>query len=612
MKKVLSITMVIVLVFSLFALSAYADNNAATSKQFRQSLPSYEKLDKDLMMDAAARGVKITGKELHGLNGKAYFKPSNVGTLEPLDVRGTDKKGIAILVDFPVENTEGKISDVPGVNFAPIPAKQYEDVLNGTVYNPYDLPLFSWIKEAAAAKGFAPATDRTLNNYYKEVSYNQFGITVDVKGWYQLPHSYEYYLGQNKGHYNENGDAYIGELVKDAIALAKADGVNFADYSVEAKPGDYADLYGNATSFIDEEGNTINRIVPNVFIIHRGTGAEYSRDPHIIWSHKWDILSASYYGEYYKTGTYPADDTLKYEVVDGVVLNTYNICPEVGQDLTEFFTGPAGIPKREPSPVDPGVFAHEFGHVLGLPDQYDYGYDSEGTGMYTLMAGGSYGRDVNTDNALLNRYFSGFSPVHMDAWSKYYLGFATPTEIKSEDGKQTLTINPLATSPDIYKIVVPGSNGTEYFLLENRQQIGYDKGLAYTVDGQNLHGLVVYHVDENVLMRNFHRPNEAANWDWNNRGKNYTDAETGENHYGIQVVQADGSWDMEQYVNDGDSSDTFPGIKGITGLNADIKSNPNTISYYVWGTDSRSYTGITINNIVEDDAGVITCDVYFK
>jgi hypothetical protein len=31
--------------------------------------------------------------------------------------------------------------------------------------------------------------------------------------------------------------------------------------------------------------------------------------------------------------------------------------------------------------------------------------------------------------------------------------------------------------------VVPGSNGKEYFLLENRQQIGYDKGLAYTEDG---------------------------------------------------------------------------------------------------------------------------------
>jgi M6 family metalloprotease-like protein len=630
MKKALSIIMVVVLILSVFTLAAYADKpegkgkpadkgkttatvdkTASSANQFKQSLPSYEKLDKDLLADAAARGKKLEGKELHGFNGNAYIKPGDAGTLEPLDVRGTDKKGIAILVDFPVENTEGKLSDVPGVTFEPIPVEQFEGVLNGTEYNPYELPMFSWIKEKAEAKGIDVATDRTLNNYYKEVSYDNFGISVDVKGWYTLPHSYDYYLGQDKGYYNENGDAHVGELVKDAIALAKEDDVDFSDYAVDAKPGDFADLYGNQTSFVDKDGNTVSEIVPNVFIIHRGTGAEYSRDPQIIWSHKWDILSASYYGEYYKTGTYPAEEGLKYEVVDGVVLNTYNICPEVGQDLTEYFTGPAGIPKREPSPVDPGVFAHEFGHVLGLPDQYDYGYDSEGTGMFTLMAGGSYGRDVNTDDALLNRYFSGFSPVHMDAWSKYYLGFADPIEINLENEKQTITLRNSVDYPDIYKIVVPGSEGKEYFLLENRQQVGYDKGLAYTVDGKNLHGLVVYHIDENVLMRNFHRPNEAANWDWNNRGKNYKDPGTGENHYGIQVVQADGKWDMEKYANDGDSSDPFPGTQGVTSLSADIKLNPNTASYYKWGTDSRGYTGITIENIEEVD-GIITCDVSFK
>lgn len=611
MKKIFTILLVVAMVMGTISSVVAVDRTASTPTQFRQSLPSYEMLDKGLLADAAAQGKRLTGKELQGFNGKSYLKPNNTGTLSPLDVRGNDKKGIAILVDFLVENNEGKISDVPGVNFETIPVDQFEGVLNGTVYNPYDLPLFSWIKTAAAGLGITPATNRTLNNYYDEVSYGQFGINVDVKGWYELPHNYEYYLGQNDGYYNENGDAHIGELIKDAIRLANDDGVNFADYAVEAKPGDFGDLIGNETSFVDENGNTVNEIVPNVFIIHRGTGAEYSQDPQIIWSHKWDILSASYYGQYYQTGSYPADETLKYEVVDGVVLNTYNICPEVGQDLTEFFTGPAGIAKREPSPVDPGVFAHEFGHVLGLPDQYDYGYDSEGTGMFTLMAGGSYGRDVNTNNPLLNRYFSGFSPVHMDAWSKYYLGFADPIEIKPEDGNQTITLRASANYPDIYKVEVPGANGKEYFMLENRQQVGYDKGLAYTVDGQNLHGLVVYHVDENVLVRNFHRPNEAANWDWNNRGKSYKDPETGENHYGIQVVQADGKWDMEKYMNDGDSSDPFPGTANVTELGANVKLNPNTVSYYMWGTDSRGYTGITIENIVEND-GIITCNVNFQ
>lgn len=611
-KKQVALLVVFVMIISVFSAGGWTESVwgavSQPPKQFKQSLPNYERLDKDLLLDAAAKGQKLTGKALHGFNGNAYMKPGYTGSLTPLDVRGKDKKGIAILVDFPVESD--KISDVPGVNYEPIPKTMYEGLLNGTVYNPYSLPMFSWIKTEAEKLGIKVATDRTLNNYYKEVSYDQFQISVDVKGWYTLPHNYEYYLGQNKGHYNDNGDAYISELVKDALKLANEDGVDFSAYSVPAKPGDFGDLYGDATSFTDENGNIVTQIVPNIFIIHRGTGAEYSQDPSLIWSHKWDILSAGYYGEYYRTGAYPADETLKYEVIDGVAVNTYNICPEVGQDITEYYTGPNGIPKREPSPVDPGVFAHEFGHVLGLPDQYDYGYDSEGTGMFTLMAGGSYGRDINTGNKLLNRYFSGFSPVHMDAWSKYYLGFAAPIEVKPQDTKQTITLRPLAESPDIYKIVVPGSNGKEYFLIENRQQSGYDKGLAYNVDGNELHGLVVYHIDENVLVRNFHRPNEAANWDWNNRGKNFKDPETGENHYGIAVVQADGRWDMEKGSNDGDAGDVYPGKGNILQLGPSIKSSPNTVSYYKWGTDSRSYTGIAIQNIKEE-GGIITAEVVF-
>ena len=37
-----------------------------------------------------------------------------------------------------------------------------------------------------------------------------------------------------------------------------------------------------------------------------------------------------------------------------------------------------------------GVFAHEFGHALGLPDLYDTDYTSEGVGNWSLMAGGSW------------------------------------------------------------------------------------------------------------------------------------------------------------------------------------------------------------------------------
>jgi hypothetical protein len=68
---------------------------------------------------------------------------------------------------------------------------------------------------------------------------------------------------------------------------------------------------------------------------------------------------------------------------------------------------------------------------------------------------------------------------------------------------------------------------------------------------------------------------------------------------------------MEKYENDGDAGDVFPGNLGVTKLSPDIKSLPNTTSFYKWGTDSRSYTGITIENIEESEDGIVTFDVYF-
>jgi hypothetical protein len=63
----------------------------------------------------------------------------------------------------------------------------------------------------------------------------------------------------------------------------------------------------------------------------------------------------------------------------------------------------------------------------------------------------------------------------------------------------------------------------------------------------------------------------------------------------------------------------FPGSKGVIKLSSNIKSTPNTLSYYKWGIDSRSVTGITLDKIVEDadkiveDAdGNITLNVYLS
>ncbi|WP_285858410.1 immune inhibitor A domain-containing protein [Neobacillus niacini] len=299
----------------------------------------------------------------------------------------------------------------------------------------------------------------------------------------------------------------------------------------------------------------------------------------------------------------------EHTVVDGVAVDTYNIVPEVGQDLTGYLKVaypdlvPENFTGRPPSPPSVGVFAHEFAHVLGLPDLYDYGYDSEGVGMYSLMAGGSYGRDMQ------NRNYSGNSPVHPDAWSKTYLGFAAPKEVTKST---SLTLRPVDQYPDIYKVIVPGSNGREYFLLENRQQKGFDAGLESNADGTALHGLVVYHVVEDILSRSFWRPNEAQNWDFNHLGLAQVpiNPDNGERHYAVSVMQADGQYDMEWYLNDGDAGDVFSGKNNVTSISAKGNVAPNTTSLYQWSKKSTE-TGIQFDHIVEKVDGSITFNVKF-
>jgi M6 family metalloprotease-like protein len=380
-------------------------------------------------------------------------------------------------------------------------------------------------------------------------------------GWSQTGHSYDYYC--------------------------KADGIHdngFGPYPQNAQ-GMVIDAVKAVDDFVDFNNYAINGEVPNLFVVFAGTGAEWSGTTDIIWSHSWDLSEG--------TGMdgYMTDD--------GVRLNNYAVMPELGGDLTGFTGVVSG-----PFPPTVGVYAHEYGHVLGLPDQYDYGYESDGTDVYSLMAGGSWNRYP------ADRIFSGNSPAHMDAWSKYRLGFLTPVEITAATN---VTLPPAETDAVAYKMVVPNSGGKEYFLFENRQPLGFDQGLTRF----GTHGLAIYHVDDTVFTRNYWRPNEAENWK-EFRSEGWRKAVTGETHYAISLIQADDRWDLEHAWYAAPSGgysftlagDLYPGLLGKTEFSSYTK--PNSSNYYFWGgSDPKyGYSGVTVKNIQETN-GVITANMLF-
>ena len=441
----------------------------------------------------------------------------------------------------------------------------FDDLLFGTVYDP---------PEYAPYPGHP--TDRTLKDYYKEVSYGKVDIiTLNLPStlwWAQCGKPYDYYCRADGIHdngfgpYPENGQGLVIDAIKAVDSL-----VDFSQYAVNGE-------------------------VPNLFVVHAGAAAEFGGgDPALIWSHEWDLSDGTGLDGYW---------------ADGVKINNYAMMYEVGGDLTGFM----GLGILGPYPPTVGVFAHEYGHVLGLPDQYDYGYESDGTGDYSLMAKGSsamwYPNPTFPDFFM----FYGNSPVHMDAWSKCRLGFVTPVKVEPNQPVSAVLL-PVEAAPVVYRMDVPNSGGKEYFLLENRQHIGFDQGLAcVTRPYQGFfpigRGLAIWHIDDTVLTRNYWLPNEAENWK-EFRSEGWRKADTGETHYGISVIQADDRWDLERIPFwSGDTGDLYPGALGVTRFGND--THPNSSSYYFWPGSEPKYglSGVTVDNIAEVN-GVITAYLSF-
>jgi M6 family metalloprotease-like protein len=108
------------------------------------------------------------------------------------------------------------------------------------------------------------------------------------------------------------------------------------------------------------------------------------------------------------------------------------------------------------------VFAHEFGHMLGLPDLYarPEAPGLEGLGQWCLMS---------------NQVGNG-RPQHASAWCKERLGWVEPVVI-DPTVKQKLILRPIEDSyKDCLKVLIH-RDGSEYLLLENRIHKGFDKSL---------------------------------------------------------------------------------------------------------------------------------------
>lgn len=197
-----------------------------------------------------------------------------------------------------------------------------------------------------------------------------------------------------------------------------------------------------------------------------------------------------------------------------------------------------------------GTFCHENGHMIcRWPDLYDYGTrdgDSEkssGLGFYCLMSAGNH-----NDN--------GRTPSPVCAYLRYLVGWCDNVVRLDKPGDYQAPHGDYNTA-----LVYESRKYNEYFLIENRSQIGLDKDIPSS-------GLAIYHCD---IM-----------------GSNEWQGGTPNKHYQCGLLQADGHLDLETNRNMGDEKDLFKETVAVAISHSTVPSSN------LW---DGSESGLIISNI---------------
>lgn len=222
-------------------------------------------------------------------------------------------------------------------------------------------------------------------------------------------------------------DQYTSKMVVEACQLLSQSGVNLAQYDT------------------NNDGQ-----IDNIFIYFAGHNEAEGASSGHIWPHRSVVTTG--------------------DRVDGKLIYDYACTSELRGSSGKAMCGI-------------GTFCHEFGHVLGLPDYYDTGYTQYTVGTWDIMCSGSYNGNGKT-------------PPSYTAGERFQLGWLTPVQL-SKAG--TYTLEPLTNGKHQVYLIAKGDHNlsfgsaspSEYWLLENRQRVGWDAP-STCLPGT---GMLIWHID---------------------------------------------------------------------------------------------------------------------
>ncbi len=228
--------------------------------------------------------------------------------------------------------------------------------------------------------------------------------------------------------------------------------------------------------------------------------------------------------------------------INGLHFNTYIAIAERYWDEE----GPIESATQEPL----GTLYHELGHAIGLPDLYavrttEGPWESFVVGTLSLMDSGGW--QYADDGAGMRNI-----PTALDAWSRYVLGWTTPTIVVHSGDYQVAS---QLSQGGYSQLIIPTSDPDQYFLIENRQPEGHDIGLSEEYDGTA--GLVIWHID-NIMFRRYYDANLL------------NDAN---HHPGVVPENLNGEAELELTLYN--RADDTPEARALAGVTVRVTSGPS-------------------------------------
>lgn len=338
--------------------------------------------------------------------------------------------------------------------------------------------------------------------------------------------AYDYFALASQGRFDPTFDVYGPITLPENRAFYGENTSTGSDKNPEQMVMHAADVLLEQGVDFSKYDNDGDGIVDNVYVYYAGNAEADTDISDAVWPHSYKLSYKLYPLKGYKVGD--------------VYLNSYACGNEI---------------QRDGSLDGVSTFIHEFSHVMGLPDLYDTsGVHSASAMEYSVM-------DIGVYNG------SGRIPPIYSTFERNALKWI---DLEVITGPTTIYLENLLESNKGY--IIPTDNKKEFFLIENRQQISWDKKIPY-------HGMLIWHID-------------YLNSKWT-----YNTVNNDASHQRVDLIKARGK---ASNIYSQRQNYPFPSKLGITSFTYET-----TPSMRTWADDDL---GLPITDIAEKD-GIITATV---